>query len=288
MKISRYLNQYTWWILIGLSFVGLGMYEVSLRNTEKTSVMDVSGSDRSIASIKNKNDSDLVAHNRSHQENSAESSSGEIKEPLINEKQAGDNYSLQLKKYLKRASDLKNCYEPQVCAFPQMDPRSYELALGQALVELLDEYLSYSLRTGEGANELQDLARELLESFDGHVQAAALTVLKEFPISGESVEALGKALRQTPEPSVMALGLEELKRYMGTSYEYVVHETLQNILQEGGHFVGQEVAKELLPFLTEQSRQKYNEVLASLPPASAKAQTLRAILEEYDRLKSGG
>jgi hypothetical protein len=182
---------------------------------------------------------------------------------------------------------LQDCYASQNCNFPQTDPRSYELALGQALrAELIHFRERYRAEPAARA-DLELAARTYIRSFDGFVQEAALNILSDLPPSQENLQALVAGLQGAADADLIGEALPELKRYMGSESEPLVHQFLSGTISTGAHFSSQKASENILPFVNEKSYPVYEETLRRLPPGTRAGENLSAALREYRRLQNG-
>jgi hypothetical protein len=182
---------------------------------------------------------------------------------------------------------LQDCYASQNCNFPQTDPRSYELALGQALrAELIRFRERYRTEPAARA-DLELAARTYIRSFDGFVQEAALSILSDLPPSQENLQALVAGLQGAADADLIGEALPELKRYMGSESEPLVHQFLSGTISTGAHFSSQKASENILPFVNEKSYPVYVETLRRLPPGTRAGENLSAALREYRRLQNG-
>ncbi len=122
---------------------------------------------------------------------------------------------------------------------------------------------------------------------DSFVQEAALEIFSSLPPSAENLTVITGALALTPDASLIKPTLEELKRYLNTSWENRVHRFLTELVAHGPHFSSQAASESLLPFINERSLQAYEKTLKRLRPTSRAYQNLEATLREYYLLRQG-
>lgn len=193
-----------------------------------------------------------------------------------------------LNETMETLKNLKKCYDTRDCAFPQNDPREYEIALGETLRPLIRRMGEENSEDLSVRKDVQALARDFLQTGDGSVQDAALDVLSHFPPSEENLDALKSGLRDTPDALLASKSLNEFQRYLGTPMEGSMQAFLAEWVQTGAHFTAQEVAEGILPFINETSYRAYAETLAKIPHSTASAKALAAAMSEYAKLRAGG
>lgn len=193
-----------------------------------------------------------------------------------------------LNEAMETLRNLKKCYDSRDCAFPQNDPREYEIALGETLRPLIRRIGEENPEDPAAKRDIQALAREFLQTGDGSVQDAALDVLGRYPPSEENLEALRTGLRDTPDALLASKSLNEFQRYIGTPMEGSMQAFLADWIQTGGHFTAQEVAEGILPFINETSYRGYAQALTKIPQTTASAKALAAAMSEYAKLRAGG
>jgi hypothetical protein len=180
------------------------------------------------------------------------------------------------------------CYASEICDFPNTDPKSYELSVGQNLKNLLSEYRNKFGRDPRNRAETESLAREFIRSGDEYVQETSLQMFSDSPPSAVNLQVLTEALKGTSDPLLVDQAMNELKRYLGTSEEHQVHEFLGELLGQGGVFSSEKAAQKILLFINPQSFSTYDNLARSLPSTSKVASDLRTALDEYRRLQTGG
>lgn len=211
------------------------------------------------------------------------SSAPEVKSPRGPTKPESDKEAL-----LQAIRATKECYASEKCDFPQTDPKSYDIAVGQSLRGLLKDYRTQFGADLKNSADTQALALEYMQSQDEYLQEEALTLFAMLPTSSENLQAITSGLSDTTDPLLVDQAMNEMKRYMGTSDESLVHDYLRELLGRGGVFSSEEAAKKILSFINSQSYSGYDGLARSMPSNSTTAQNLRTALEEYLRLQSGG
>jgi hypothetical protein len=183
---------------------------------------------------------------------------------------------------------LKACYKSETCPFPKDDPKSYDIAVGQALVKKISEFHSIYKNNLQSRIDLEDLAREFLRSDDGFVQTEALAILSDLPLNSDNLRALSNAVPESTDPSFIESAMSELRRYIGQPQEALVHEALSKLMQQGSHFSSQAAARGIAPFVNALSYARYREVAAHVSKDTAAGEFLHAALAEYSRKRTGG
>lgn len=189
---------------------------------------------------------------------------------------------------LENLRQTQSCYQREDCDFPQTDPKAYDIAVGQRLKELL---LQYRDRYGKDLRFQKDtaaLAREFMKSEDHFVQEVSLLMLSGLPPSPENLDAILSSLSDTEDPLLVEQAMQEMKRYMGTSQEAQVHRFLQDTLEKGAVFSSEQAVQGVFSFINDHSYEGYVKLARSLSENSKVGQDLRALLEEYRRMRTGG
>jgi hypothetical protein len=189
---------------------------------------------------------------------------------------------------VKLIHETKECYASETCDFPNTDPKSYEIAIGQKIKELLKVYQSEFSKDAKYKTDTEKLAREFITLDDQFVQEVSLELLSDVAPSEENLKALAEGLNGTLDPLLVEQAMNEMKRYLGTNEEPQVHEFLQELLGNGSVFSSEKAVQGIFPFINPQSFPAYDKVARSLPPESSVGRDLRALLEEYRRQQAGG
>lgn len=184
---------------------------------------------------------------------------------------------------VKELEKLDGCYASEDCAFPQTDPRSYEVALGKRIAQKLSAFRTKYPKDERGLK----LARRFMQSGDGFVQEEALKLLSNYPISQESLSAITTGLTNTPDAPLMKHAIGELKRYIGSAYEPVVHTFLSSTLASGAHFTAETVSEDISPFINQSSYSKYKNASDTIPAGATAKRNLNSALREYRRVTTG-
>jgi hypothetical protein len=189
---------------------------------------------------------------------------------------------------VKSLHTMKACYASESCDFPHTDPKSYDIAVGQRIKDLLLEYRDKYGKDASNRTEAESLSREFVASDDGYVQEASLDLLADLPPSAENLKALTEALDGTSDVNLVEQAMKEFERYMGTPDEPMVHQYLEGLIANGGVFASEQAAKSIFHFINPRSYAGYSRVAAGMPANSTAGKDLRTLLEEYSRLQTGG
>ncbi len=237
--------------------------------------------------IRNREHKSIMATEQGAQKQGQEKSIPSAKIDMLASVVQAEETSSQSSKDIAILKKLHECYESEACDFPHSDPRSYEYAVGQALTKQLRIYrLKYRGLPGH-SDELTQLARDYISSFDPHVQAEALELFADLPVSGANIEAIRTAIETTPDPLLMEKAMVEMERYLTTAYEAKVHETLSKVISSGAHFSAQTAAQRILPFLNSKSVEIYKDIVDLVPAGSKASQDLISAIREFERQESG-
>ncbi len=178
---------------------------------------------------------------------------------------------------------LLACYESEACDFPKTDPRIYGIAVGKALAKKLK-----NLRVENSDPGLETIARELVQVDDGFVQEEAIKTLALFPPSPENVRAMLQGLRYTTDPLLIEQAMKEWERYIGQPEEAAIQDFLAEFIAHGGQFSAEKASQLIFRFLNARTFSTFRAALNGMVPESTSAKNLKAALEEYERVQSGG
>ena len=184
----------------------------------------------------------------------------------------------------KALADTKSCLDRDDCDFPQTDPRSYGIAVGRRLAELL---VIYREQHGDDP-ALGEIAREYMQVDDGFVQEEAIKAFSQLPPSSENVNAMITGLQHSSDPLLVEQAMTEWERYIGSPEEANIEAFLADFIARGGQFSSEKASELILKFLNERTEGSFRAALASMEPTSTPALNLRSALAEYDRQRSGG
>ena len=189
-----------------------------------------------------------------------------------------------------RLQALARCeQQPQNCNLDNSDPRAAHFDLGRRMAAELG-HLAMLARAGARMDEVDGagIARNHMQNENGHVQEAALELMSALPPDSANADAILTALQQGHDAQIYAQAMRELQRYPDSGVRSRVESTLVETLQTGGHFAGQAVAQDILPFLDSGNVARFQELAEQLPPGSAKRRLLEGTLQEFRLRQSGG
>ena len=182
---------------------------------------------------------------------------------------------------VKDLLDLKDCYKRD-CGFPRMDPRSYDLALGQKI--------KMSLQTLAGAVReqrlqdfrLSDTARDFLALDDGNVKEGALDLLATQPPSDENLHSILSDVIDNADAELVDQAMLELERYSTSTDRVEIDHALAHALLHGSPFVAKEISEKIGPLLNSTNGAFYKDVAAELESESAIKNNLLARLHQVN------
>lgn len=134
----------------------------------------------------------------------------------------------------ERVQELETCIESRACNFPDTDPRSYDLAVGQKLAEAMR---IISENSSPPTEEEIATARRLLLNPDGHVKAAALEVLAKSEPNEDALGALLEGILLEHDAKLLPRTLGILARYTDSASRTRIDQTMQRVLLRGSHYV---------------------------------------------------
>jgi hypothetical protein len=188
-----------------------------------------------------------------------------------------------------RLQALAKCeQQPQQCGLDDSDPRAAHFDLGQRLAKELGNLAALARIGALGDVDGGSIARRNLQYEDGHVQEAALSLISTLPPDPANVDAILAALQRGHDAGIYGQAMQELLRYPDEAARSRVENTLIETMQTGGHFAGQTVAQEILPFLNNGNLARFQELAEQLPPGSAKRKLLEGTLVEFEQRQRGG
>ncbi len=190
----------------------------------------------------------------------------------------------------ERLQALAQCDEaqPQQCRLDDSDPRAAHFDLGQRVTKELAILAALARRNALGDVDGNGIARRSMQYEDGHVQEAALDLMSALPPNSANVDVILDTLQRGHDAQIYTQAMRELVRYPDQAARSRIESTLMETLQSGGHFAGQAVAQEIMPFLNSSNLPRFQELAQQLPPGSAKRRLLEGTLEEFKQQQSGG
>jgi hypothetical protein len=191
------------------------------------------------------------------------------------------------KKYSDVAAAL-SCYESNDCDYAETDPRSYSFAVAKDISFKLDIFLEEFRSNPALAEQAEKFAEEAIMIPDGFVQSKALEIFALLPANRANLEKVIAGLENTPNPLLIEQAMKDWKRYLGTSEEERIQEFLTKFIAYGAQFSSEKASEEILAFLNERSEPLFQAALAKMQPESTAANNLRAALQQYQLMRSGG
>ncbi len=189
---------------------------------------------------------------------------------------------------LREMQRLLKCFESQNCNFDQSSAQSYRTALRENLMsEIFQFQLEVENENYQDSNLLSratEISRFFLEFPDDDIKDQALSLAGSLPISNELCESILTGLGDSISAPLYEKGIEELKRYIGTSEKKHVDTFLLRSLVSGSSYVSKLVARESLAFISSENTPKFLEVLNQLPRRSQEFELLKANVDESMRL----
>lgn len=188
-----------------------------------------------------------------------------------------------------RLKGFQECVRTQACDYAQDDPKSYDFAVHREWTDFLRSLKGEVGRDSRTDAVLAELARESMNAHDGHVQEAALELLAALPEDPRNLEAVVRGLEvNDSDPLILSQASAEMKRYLGTPAEELVHGFLERTLRSGAHFTAEQAGVVAKEFIHEASIERYRRLLQEIPPETAKARNLRAAVSDFELRRSGG
>ncbi|WMS86637.1 hypothetical protein [Pleionea litopenaei] len=218
-----------------------------------------------------------------------------------------ENMTLSSKKDIKKASNnkasssvstkqalqekvvrLNDCYLSGACNYPNSDPRSYDYALGNDMVKLMDELEMYFLNGELDSDELRLFAHQFLNIDNGHVQAKAIQLLNQLSVDSETLLLVTSTLSNHYDAALLEKSLPLLQAYHQQGFALDVDTLLQQQVQTGGHFIRQMLSGNILPFINNSNVQSYRNISTQMNASSVEFFQLTEALDEFQRLQHGG
>lgn len=181
---------------------------------------------------------------------------------------------------------LLNCPSTYTCPEDNSDPRASSILLGKMLANKLRQYIQLHLDEDYFDTESLAMTQAFIDYPDGHVQEQAIILMSNQPVDLSTAQQLIKALNNSYDAKIMKQSMLELQRY--PSLELEIRALFQQTLETGSFLVAQEVAKEILPFLTSANIENYNAIAEKLPHGSKRSRYLLASIKEFQLRQTGG
>ncbi len=189
---------------------------------------------------------------------------------------------------LREMQRLLKCFESENCNFDQSSAQSYRTALRENLMNEIAEFQKLVEQENYQNPKLISQAGEVTRFFlgfpDDDIKDQALSLASSLPISNATCETIIAGLGDSVSAPLYDKGIEELKRYIGTSEKAHVDAFLLQSLVSGSSYVSKLVARESLPFISSENTPRFLEVLNQLPRRSQEFEMLKANVDESARL----
>ncbi|WP_308368105.1 MULTISPECIES: hypothetical protein [unclassified Microbulbifer] len=201
--------------------------------------------------------------------------------------QSLDDQSGQERSLLHRQIvELANCHQTYSCPQDLSDPRASDILQGKMLAEKLRAYADFHRENDYFDEESAEMARAFLDHPDGFVQEAAIDLMSMQAPNRDNALVLIEALKSSYDARIVNQAMKELQRYPDLQPQ--VDQLLSQSLQTGSLFVAQEMALNILPHLSPQNLQAFEEVAEKLPQNSLRVKALKSNLREFRLRQSGG
>lgn len=186
-------------------------------------------------------------------------------------------------------NNLKDCYEqPDACGYPDDDPRMQSYLIGQDYKAALQNVAVLAQAGDLSFQQAADFAVNALTVLDGHVQFAALEVIEQLDEDPQFIFPILDMVIDSHDAKVTEMALTVLSKQPTAGYETQIDETLSATMTNGAPFVSEQVAKSILPFLSEQNIDRYVDLLLEIPSETATHRMLDVMVEEYALMQMGG
>lgn len=181
---------------------------------------------------------------------------------------------------------LLNCPSTYSCPEDNSDPRASSILLGKLLAEKLQQYLQFHLEEDYFDAESLAMAQAFIDYPDGHVQEEAITLMSSQQADLTIAQKLINTLNNSYDAKIMKQSMLELQRYPTLALD--IQALFQQTLKTGSFLVAQEVAKGILPFLTNANIESYKAIAEQLPSGSKRSRYLSASIKEFQLRQTGG
>jgi len=181
---------------------------------------------------------------------------------------------------------LNNCEENQTCPEDNSDPRASSILKSKMLSNLLVQYRNLHIEQDYFDDETTQLTQAFLNNPDGHVQEQAINLMSVQVANSDSAKLLISALETSFDAKIMKQAMTELRRY--PELEPEIQTLFSQTLKTGSFYVGQELANNILPFLSEDNIEHYRQLADELPANGVKAKALKSNIHEYQLKRTGG
>ncbi len=186
-----------------------------------------------------------------------------------------------------KLKELKLCLSEQNCDFPQNDPKQYDIEVNQEIANQLTKLKEFTTDL-ELQNQILNIATSEFQSENGYVQQAALEIMSQLPIGLVAINAIESGLDNSSNPRIVEMSIEELKRYKNTDYQDQVSKMMSNMITNTGVFAAKSASDAVFSFITDQNLYQFESLYQKLAENTTVAKNIKAAIDEYKRLKSGG
>lgn len=186
-----------------------------------------------------------------------------------------------------RLDELQDCYVNEHCPFANNDPREQYFEASNQIAEGINILASKAL-----ANKLNPTYAEIAQRFisfeNDKVRESALNLMAAQPPESGNVPAIISGLATSHGAGIFRHAMVEFQRYQASEEQQTIAQFLTGVIEHGGHFASQEVAKSVLPLLQQNTIELFEKARDNLPQKSARLRLLNKTLTEYSRQQTGG
>lgn len=192
----------------------------------------------------------------------------------------------QREKLTSELLSLLHCRANQTCPEDDSDPRAGSLLVGKLIAQTLHDYLQLHLEENYFDQASLDMVKAFVNYPDGHVQEEAINLMSQQQPDTQTARTLIKALKNSFDAKIIKQSMLELLRYPELASE--IQLLLQQSMVTGSFLVAQEIAANILPYLTTANIDSYINIANQLPVRSKRARFLKANIKEFQMRQSGG
>ena len=226
------------------------------------------------------------AQNQSNSTASVPSDAEQVSQPVASTVSLSDAQQQQRQALEESLATLANCKETDTCPRDDEDPRAASYELAMQLKQQIDAYRKLHQQADYFDEQSARVAQTYLQYPDGHVQSAALALMRAQPANVDSATVLIDALSSGYDGKLMTEAMLELQRYPGLESE--IQTLFAEQLREGAFNVSRAIAENIRPYLNQDNLAFYKKLADQLPAKSAKARYLKSAILEAEYQLSGG
>jgi hypothetical protein len=181
------------------------------------------------------------------------------------------------------------CLEQQNCDFNDSDPRNYEFSIYKKLEDKVMQFKDLMTQNNNPkSSDIQKLAQELMGMENGAIKELALDLMATQNPNEANIEIISKEVLSYHDSNLIEKGLNELRRYLGTSHEEGIQLAILQNLSSGSLFVREKLSEQISPFISKSYLTQYQDLIAQSPANSKVKKNLKSAVDEWTMKQQGG